>query len=98
VTTTHPNHAYRSYIADAAGPIAAALATVCELRVNVPTADVLISYTFSGCIVRVAERRVQHRDVVERAFWDAFEAAGWGVTHRYAGGLSLEHPSRMTRL
>ncbi|GAA3043831.1 hypothetical protein GCM10017562_00810 [Streptomyces roseofulvus] len=68
------------------------------MGVSVPTSDVLISYTVRGCIVRVTDRRAQHREVVESAFWDAFTAAGWGAAHRYTGGLRLEHPSGMTRL
>ncbi|MEU3978436.1 hypothetical protein [Streptomyces bacillaris] len=85
------------YILDAARPIAAALAAIGDLRVNVPSSDVLISYTYSGCIVRVAERRAAHWDVVEAEFQRAFLAAGWGVTVRQTGGLALEHPVLLTR-
>ncbi|MGW1595262.1 hypothetical protein [Streptomyces sp. NPDC002343] len=95
---TTPSESGADFIADAATPIAAALAAVQDQGVNVPSADVLISYTASGCIMRVADSRAGHREVVERAFWDAFTAAGWGVSYRHAGGLGLEHPSRLTSL
>ncbi|MCX5205899.1 hypothetical protein OG897_31280 [Streptomyces sp. NBC_00237] len=47
-----------------------------------PTADVLISYVHTGCIVRVADRRAAHRTPVEREFRAAFSAAGWSVLDR----------------
>ncbi|MFH8342686.1 hypothetical protein [Streptomyces sp. AM6-12] len=89
--TTHQNHVSAGCIADAAAPITAALAAVGDLDINVPAADVLISYTARGCIVRVADRRAQHQEAVERAFWDAFIAAGWGVARRQPAvfGLSI---------
>lgn len=87
-----------SFIAAAAAPIAEALTAIGEFGINVPSADVLISYTNHGCIVRVAERRADHREAVEQAFQQAFLAAGSGVAVRQAGGLSLEHPSRLTRI
>ncbi|MGA4953722.1 hypothetical protein [Streptomyces lydicamycinicus] len=85
-------------ISAAAVPIADALAAIGRLSVNVPSADVMISYTNHGCIVRVADRRAEHRGAVEAEFRDAFVAAGWGVAHRHAGGLSMQNPSQMTRL
>lgn len=85
-------------IRDAAAPIAQALAAVQELGLKVSPADVLISYTSHGCVVRVAARSAVHRDSVETAFREAFTAAGWEVAVRYAGGLSMSHPSRATRL
>ncbi|WP_228974971.1 hypothetical protein [Streptomyces sp. DH12] len=85
-------------ISDAAEPIADALTAVQQLDVNVPPADILISYTTGGLIVRVADRGAPHRDAVENVFRDAFLAAGWGVVTRNAGGLSMEHPSTLTRL
>jgi hypothetical protein len=81
-----------SPIAAAAAPITKALAAIGELRINVPTADVLISYTHNGCVVRVADRRAEHRTQVEREFKAAFIAAGWSVIDRYAEGLGLQHP------
>ncbi|TVL89799.1 hypothetical protein [Streptomyces sp. SAJ15] len=95
--TTTPHRLDAGLIADAATPIAAALAAVGDLGVA-PTADVLISYTARGCIVRVADRRAEHQTAVEHAFQDAFTAAGWGVTYRQAGGLGLQHPSGLTRI
>ncbi|MFC7979755.1 hypothetical protein ACFUT3_31540 [Streptomyces cinereoruber] len=85
-------------IASAAAPIADALAALSESRSTVPAADVLISYTRTGCIVRVADRRTAHRETIEEAFTAAFLAAGWGVTHRQTGGLGMAHPSTLTRL
>ncbi|AWN32587.1 hypothetical protein [Streptomyces sp. NEAU-S7GS2] len=87
-----------SFIADAATPIAAALAAVGELGVNVPASDVLVSYTARGCIVRVADRRAEHREAVERVFQEVFTGAGWGVAYRQTGGLGLQHPSGLTRI
>ncbi|MEU3978433.1 hypothetical protein [Streptomyces bacillaris] len=85
------------YIVDAARPIAAALSAIGDLRVNVASADVLISYHHSGCIVRVAERRAVHQEVVEAEFQRAFAEAGWGVRVRQTGGLSMDHPVMLTR-
>ncbi|MFJ4343520.1 hypothetical protein [Streptomyces sp. NPDC088915] len=85
-------------IASAAAPIAAALAALGEYSTHVPTADVLISYTRTGCIVRVADRRADHREEIEETFSAAFLAAGWEVTYRQTGGLGMAHPSTLTRL
>ncbi|MER7914599.1 hypothetical protein [Streptomyces sp. NPDC096068] len=85
-------------IASAATPVADALAALGEFSTYVPPSDVLISYTRTGCIVRVADRRAAHRETIEKTFSAAFLAAGWEVTHRRTGGLGMAHPSTLTRL
>ncbi|WP_327286589.1 hypothetical protein [Streptomyces sp. NBC_01205] len=90
--TTPSSRLGADFISAAAAPIADALAAIRELPM--PTADVLISYTARGCIVRVADHRAQHREVVESAFQEAFIAAGWSVAYRLADGLGLQHPAR----
>lgn len=85
-------------IRDAAEPIAAALVAVQDMRLGVRTTDILISFTKSGCVVRVAGRSGAHRDEIEACFREVFEAAGWGVAVRGYGGLSLDHPVELTRL
>ncbi|MFF3196712.1 hypothetical protein [Streptomyces misionensis] len=85
-------------IRDAAAPLAHALTAMQDAGLRVPPADVLISYTHSGCIVRVADRSARHREAMEEIFRNAFVAAGWGVWVRYAGGLTMQHPATMTRL
>lgn len=81
------------FIADAAGPIASALAAVGDL--GVPSADVSISYTAQGCIVRVADRWAGRREAAESAVTDAFTAAGWRVVDRHADGLGLQPPTNL---
>jgi len=78
-------------IRDAAAPIAQAL------DVRVPPVDVLIAYTSSGAVVRVADRSSAHREVIEGVFRDAFTSAGWGVAARRNGGLRLDHPVELAR-
>ncbi|MEU2441829.1 hypothetical protein ABZ595_37455 [Streptomyces rubradiris] len=85
-------------IRDAAAPIAHALGAVQGLGLNVPPTDVLISYTGHGCVVRVEDRSAAHREAVHGKFREAFVAAGWEAAERYAGGLSMRHPSGVTRL
>ncbi|MFH8752927.1 hypothetical protein ACH4GK_17970 [Streptomyces rimosus] len=84
-------------IRDAASPIADALAAVQDRGLRLRPVDILISYTRTGCVVRVADRSANHRAVVEAEFRRAFVAAGWDVTTRQAaftpgGGLSMQHP------
>ncbi|WP_030747586.1 hypothetical protein [Streptomyces sp. NRRL F-5135] len=83
------------FIAAAAAPICDALAAIGDLRIMVPSSDVLISYCHSGCTVRLADHRAAHRDAVESALRQAFTAAGWGVSPCSTGGLSMKHPSRL---
>ncbi|MFJ2746184.1 hypothetical protein ACIO3O_41720 [Streptomyces sp. NPDC087440] len=78
-----------SPIAAAAAPITEALIAVGELPVNVFSADVLISYTHTGCVVRVADHRANHRAEVEQEFRAAFTAAGWSVTKTFGEGAGL---------
>ncbi|GAA4799462.1 hypothetical protein [Streptomyces ziwulingensis] len=85
-------------IRDSAAPLAEGLVGVQDLNLRVSPADVLVSYTYHGCIVRVADRSAAHRDGIEEVFRSVFTAAGWGVEVRDAGGLSMRHPVGMTRM
>ncbi|MET8661673.1 hypothetical protein [Streptomyces griseus] len=85
------------YVLDAVGPISRALQQVQDMGLNLRT-DLSFAYTSTGAVARVADRSAAHRETVHALVRDAFVAAGWGVSVRYKDGLSLEHPSRMTRL
>ncbi|MER8237297.1 hypothetical protein [Streptomyces sp. NPDC094049] len=90
-------------IEDAAAPLAAALTAVAAL--GVPSLEIRITYSATGCTARLDDGRAPYWQVVAptlwEAFWEAFAAAGWGIGRRYisgGGGLRMNHPSTFTRL